>query len=312
MLARTAAAALAFVAMPFVACGGPTSRASSDDDAGATFTVPRDASVEAVAPTDARTPWARLEAHQHRVLSNMRLTVVYISEDGDGALSFDTFLDWLLTSDYWGIMKQYGVNRASRVTSIRLARANVLPAGVVTSGLITAEDLELAVHAAIHPDVPDGGALTDSGTDSGSDSGSDSGADSGPETDSGPPPPPTIALADAYLFFLPIGVNVNLGQRGQHVFQTCIDAGGYHAFDGDEPYAIIPPCPLGRSPLAISHELAEMATDPFPGSGWFSSKDVDNAGGEIGDLCNQIAPHGADGWDVTQLWSNADGDCEPN
>ena len=55
-----------------------------------------------------------------------------------------------------------------------------------------------------------------------------------------------------------------------------------------------------------------MATDPVPGNGWFSDKDADNAGGEIGDLCNQSAPHGADGWDVTQLWSNADGDCEPN
>jgi hypothetical protein len=55
-----------------------------------------------------------------------------------------------------------------------------------------------------------------------------------------------------------------------------------------------------------------MATDPFPGEGWYSDKDIDNSGGEIADLCNEVVPRGVDGWAVTQLWSNADGDCEPN
>jgi hypothetical protein len=175
----------------------------------------------------------------------------------------------------------------------------VIPDAAVKKGLITSEDLEFAVHLLLHPERPDAGSDPDATP-------AEAGADA-----SAPWLPSPVPPGDAYLFFLPAGVNVDLGERGGHVFQTCIDAGGYHAFDGEEPYAIIPPCSLGRSPLAVSHELAEMATDPFPGGGWFSDKDVTNAGGEIGDLCNQVAVHGTDGWDVTQLWSNADGDCEP-
>jgi hypothetical protein len=304
MLARFAPAALAFVALPFAACGGGPSTSSDDDGGATTFTAPRDAAPATAAPADAKTPWARLEPHQHKVLAKMRLTVVYIGdESAGGAQSFDAFVDWLLTSDYWAIMKQYGVGPGARVASARIPRSSVLPDGAVTKGLITAEDLELAIHAALHPEVPDAGV--DASGDAGSGAGDGGGVEAGP-------PPPSIPSGDAYIVFLPVGVNVNLGQRGDHVFQTCIDAGGYHAFDGDEPYAVIPPCTLGRSALAVSHELAEMATDPLPNQGWFSSKDVENAGGEIGDLCNQAVPGGADGWDVTQLWSNADGDCEPN
>ncbi len=301
MLARFAPAVLAFLALPFAACGGGPASSSAGDDAGATFAAPRDAAPAEAARVDAKTPWARLEPHKHKVLTGMRLMVVYIGDESAGGVpSFDAFVDWLLTSDYWAIMQQYGVGAGTRVTSVRVPASSIIPEGAVTKGLITAEDLELAVHAAIHPDVPDGGV-----SDAASDASDAAAADAGL-------PLPTVALADAYLFFLPAGVNVNLGQRGSKVYQTCIDAGGYHAFDGAEPYAIIPPCTLGRSPLAVSHELAEMATDPVPNQGWYSPKDVDNAGGEIGDLCNQVARRGADGWDVTQLWSNADGDCEPN
>jgi hypothetical protein len=111
---------------------------------------------------------------------------------------------------------------------------------------------------------------------------------------------------------LPEGVNVDLGVRSGLVLQTCINVGGYHSNDGVEAYAVIPPCALGRNPLAISHELAEMATDPWPGSGWYSEKDKDPAGGEVADLCDEVVSQGVEGWTVTQLWSNADGDCEPN
>jgi hypothetical protein len=312
MLARFAPAVLAFVALPFAACGGGPSPAATGQDAGATFSVPRDAAPPDAAPFDAKTPWARLEPHQHKVLNRMRLMVVYIGDEpSGGAQSFDAFVDWLLMSDYWGIMQQYGVGKGTRVTSMRVPLSSVIPDGAVTKGLITAEDLEAAVRAAIHPEGADAGA--DASDEAGIDASDEAGIDASDEAgiDAGQPPP-TVSLADAYIFFLPVGVNVNLGQRGNHVFQTCIDAGGYHAFDGVEPYAIIPPCTLGRSALAVSHELAEMATDPFPSQGWYSPKDEANGGGEIGDLCNQIAPHGADGWDITQLWSNADGDCEPN
>ncbi len=48
--------------------------------------------------------------------------------------------------------------------------------------------------------------------------------------------------------------------------------------DGSRVAAVIPPCSLGRSALAMSHEMAEMATDPIPGGGWYSDKDNANAG----------------------------------
>jgi hypothetical protein len=182
-----------------------------------------------------------------------------------------------------------------------LPAATVIPAGLVKGGLITAEDLEGVVWRALH-----GGGGWGSGDDAGADGdASDASLDGDGAVTS------LIPMADAYLFFLPSGVNVDLGERGGHVFQTCVDAGGYHSYDGVEPYAVIPPCSFGRSPLAVSHELAEMATDPIPNSGWYSDKDVENAGGEIADICNQAVPGAVEGWSVTQLWSNADGDCEP-
>jgi hypothetical protein len=102
-------------------------------------------------------------------------------------------------------------------------------------------------------------------------------------------------------------VDVSFGSQGQ----TCIQAAGYHAFDGEEPYIIIPSCNVGRRTFTVSHELAEMATDPT-NDGWYSDKDVGLAGGEVGDLCNMPVPYDISGWSVTQLWSNADGDCEPH
>jgi hypothetical protein len=118
-----------------------------------------------------------------------------------------------------------------------------------------------------------------------------------------------IPSAQAYVFFLPDGVNVDLGQRGNYTYQTCIDAYGYHAYDGLEPYAVLPPCPEGRSSYAESHELAEMATDPHPYDGWASDVDIPANGGEVADLCTDQADAG--GVTVTWLWSNQVNGCIP-
>ena len=263
-------------------------------DAGVSF---RDAGV--FPQDDASQPWNRMTAHEKRVLRAMRLQAVYIGfEGGDGAPDFDEFHRWLLSSSYWSLMKQYGVGMGIFAGSVRVSTTAAFPATLVKNGLITAEDLDTRVFELIHgsPSPADAGADSEAGS---------SGGDSGARL-------PLLPAAEAYIFFLPNGVNVSLGERGGHTFKTCVEAGGYHSFDGAEPYAIIPPCSFGRSPLAVSHELTEMATDPFPGGGWYSDADVDNAGGEIGDLCNQRVPHGVEGWSVTQLWSNADGRCQPD
>jgi hypothetical protein len=299
MRSRVVSLALAFAAMPYGACGGSADGVASGGDAGgeaATIAVPLDASRRDTAPPkDAKTSWARLQPHGSKVMPEMRLQIVYLTDQaGNGAPSFDAFVGWLLGSGYWQILQQYGVGPGSLVGSIKMSGASVIPASLVRNGLITTEDLDVAIHDAIHPPTS-------------SDAGANDAADGGDASAT-----PLIPLSDTYLFFLPDGINVSFGERGGHVFQTCIDAGGYHAYDGVEPYAVIPPCTFGHSPLAVSHELAEMATDPYPGIGWFSDKEVDNSGGEIADLCNQVVPGGVEGWPVTQLWSNADGDCEPN
>ena len=106
--------------------------------------------------------------------------------------------------------------------------------------------------------------------------------------------------ANAYIVFLPNDIQL----AGDF---ECSWAYGFHTATETTPYAVIPAC--GATALTVSHEIAEMATDPFPFAGWYSEADMDPAGGEVGDLCN--FPAGVDGKDVTALWSNAAGQCEP-
>jgi hypothetical protein len=292
----------ALLGLLLLACGQVAPAALGPADAGDDVVygvVPADAGRIDASDDDAntKTPWNRMEPHRGEVLPSMRLEIVYIGLEGvDGARNQDDFIRWLVGSDYWGLMKQYGVGPGSMLGSMRVATEEVLPAGSVDGGLIAAESLDARIYQMTlcrgPADPPDAAA---DAADAGSDAGH-----------------ACFPAADAYVFFLPNGVNVSLGNRGTHTFQTCLEADGYHYFDGIEPYAIIPPCSLGRSPLTMSHELAEMATDPFPGDGWFSDADQQNSGGEIGDLCNQTVAKAINGYYVTQLWSNADGDCEPN
>ena len=308
------ALALALVPVLAASCGQSSVAVPGAVDGGeetyeASYAMVRDASRRkdgATADVDADHRWDRMQRHEGQVLATMRLQVVYIGLAGEsGAPDFDVFHKWIVSSAYWGLMKQYGVSAGTFLGSVRISESEIFPPGLVQDGLIRAEELGARVYALLHPSPPEpldaGGALDADGAAA-------TDANVGDVVDAGRTVIPT---ADAYLFYLPAGVNVSLGEMNGHLFQTCVEAGGYHTFDGTEPYAVIPPCSFGRSGLAISHELAEMATDPFPSTGWFSDMDVDNAGGEIGDLCNQAAPQGVEGWSVTQLWSNAAGDCQP-
>ena len=129
--------------------------------------------------------------------------------------------------------------------------------------------------------------------------------------------PISLPGAQAYLFFLPDGLNVALGHRGTYTYQTCVDTFGYHGFDGVEPYTVLPPCDDGRSLYTASHELAEMATDPQPYSGWASDLDIGINGGEVADLCanfpGSLGPGRVmqEGLIVTLLWSNKQNGCVP-
>jgi hypothetical protein len=224
----------------------------------------------------------RVRLHGGGVLATMHVQIVYVGVAIEGgAPSRDDVVRFTVTSGdaYWGLLHQYGVDAGHVDGAQRISRSALLPAATAgsTGTILPVADLEARIHALLHPTK---GASV-------------------------------VPKADGYLFFLPDDVNVSLGSRGSKVFTTCIDVGAYHRYDGAEPYAVFPPCELGRSARAISHELAEMATDPIVGTGWLSDTDQDIGIGEIADLCNVAVESPIGGFALTELWSNADGRCMP-
>ncbi len=261
----------AFVACALCcACGGVAT--SSVDDAGddTDFTPLHDSGPTALRDAGV----GRVTPHENVIVAAPEVLVVYIGKQGvDSAPPQDGFIDWVLGSKYWGLLEQYGVGSGKRVASIQVARESLVPnSDLDANGLTSATTLESRVFAWI--------------------------ADTGSHG------------ANTFVFFLPDGVDVKLAIRGNYTYRTCIDAYGYHAFDGREPYVIMPPCPKGRETDAISHELAELATNPKTFHGWFSNDDLPKGGGEIGDLCMSRVTQ-VEGWSVAQLWSNRDQQCMP-
>jgi hypothetical protein len=266
-----------------VACGGDST--ATTPDAGQDAFGHKNFDAQSAADTgdaaDANVAWDRMTNHGAGALGSPHLRAIYVGIDGiDLSPSFDSYISFLVSSpDWWGaILAQYGVQYGTYDGASFIPTSTFIHDGDVVNGFINWAILDMRVHQAIHATLVD-----------------DAGADSGAVQ---------VPHADAYVVFLPDNVNVDLGQGET----TCANAGGYHSYDTDEPYAIIPPC--GRSHIVISHEVAEMVTDPEPGAGWFSDADEQTMyGGEIGDLCNFVVH--ADGQTVTALWSNKDGDCEP-
>jgi hypothetical protein len=128
-----------------------------------------------------------------------------------------------------------------------------------------------------------------------------------------------------YMYIIPSGATVNI-----QTSTCCDDFGGYHSEVTSGavavPYSVVCSCPgfLGAtvSPIderttAMSHELVEAATDPFPASnpGYGIEDHADivwtviNGGGEVADMCafNDDAyfiPSGST-YMVQRSWSNA-------
>ncbi|MEO8874138.1 MAG: hypothetical protein ABI461_01010 [Polyangiaceae bacterium] len=229
-------------------------------------------------PVDVRND--RLVPHDGIILANMRVHAVYIGSAGiDAPPNADPFLTWIGTSDYWEILAQYGVNDATYDGATHLTTAVAFPNAMIENGLIPFAEMDARVRELVHG--VDGGA-------------------------------PLLPLADAYAIFLPDNVNIDSGFINGEENITCVTSAAYHAHDGSEAYAVFPPCNDGRSTTSISHELTEIATDPILKDGWMSDQGEDiKTGAEIADVCYRAAPHQADGFDVAELWSNADGDCLP-
>ena len=222
----------------------------------------------------------RLTPHSDIILAHMHVRALYIGTAGvDAPPSADVFLGWIGSSTYWEILAQYGVGDATFDGATSLTTAQVFPDGVIQNGLVPFAAFEARIHDLIHAD--EGGT-------------------------------PLLAAADAYAIFLPDNVNIDSGESGGEELVTCVTSSAYHAWDGAEAYAVLPPCIDGRSTTAISHELAEVATDPILRMGW-ASDDLEDikTGAEIADVCYRAAMHPVEGYDVAELWSNADGDCMP-
>jgi hypothetical protein len=225
----------------------------------------------------------RLTPHDGITVPNVQLGVIYVGDvDAGGVPGNDAILTWLLGSPYWGLLNEYGVGAGKVVGSARIAASTLLQPGDVdgTTALVELLVLDARIAELVH--------------------GADGGA-----------PAVSIPGAQAYLLYLPDGINVAVGHRGSYTYQTCIDVYGYHAFDGFEPYAILPPCDKGRSLYAAAHELSEVTTDPEPYHGWVDDIYLPTNGGEVADLCEDVGPVMQEGVNVTRLWSNAQSRCVP-
>lgn len=222
------------------------------------------------------------------VLPHMLLHLVYIGTRGaDQAPRVDTMAQWLMGSAYWRDLDEYDVGPGSLVEVREIGTRAFFPDGTVTEGLVQAKVFEELARAYMGPYWPD------------------------PNRPRGGEQAQLAGGADAYVFFLPDGVNVALSSRGAFVSRTCADVHGYHRFNGQEPYTVIPPCKEGRSGFVLSHEVVEMATDPIVGEGWLSPDDSSKSGGEIADLCRAYGPVRVDGWSVARIWSNRLQQCRP-
>jgi hypothetical protein len=241
-----------------------------------------------VPPKDAGPP--RLEKHDGVVLQSIQLGIVYVGDvDAGAAPNEDVILKWLVGSPYWLNLDEYGITNGAFVGSMHIPTSTFIqPSDIDSTGLIDVFTLQSRIATAIHGD-PDAGTAGSVG----------------------------MPGANAYLFFLPDGLNVALGHRGTYTYQTCVDTFGYHGFDGVEPYTVLPPCDDGRSLYTASHEISEMATDPQPYTGWASDIDIGVNGGEVADLCanvpGMLGPGRVmqEGVIVTLLWSNNQARCVP-
>ncbi len=232
---------------------------------------------------------ARLVALRDTAMPAMRVHVVYIGRPGEDAPvseSFDPFIAWLLGSAHWGNLAEYGVRGGAFVDSVFVPAERFFVKGSIEDGLV--DTMAFEELARRHMPRSQGVLLPRDGAD----------AELAPD-------------AEGYVFFLPSGVNIAMGTRGTYTYSTCVDALGYHRFNGREPYAVIGSCDKGRSGFVVSHELAEMATDPIVGQGFFSAGDLSKSGGEVADLCRTEGAIDVEGRSVTRYWSNLHGACIP-
>jgi hypothetical protein len=143
---------------------------------------------------------------------------------------------------------------------------------------------------------------------------------------------PSLPAPDAntiYAMFFPPGTVVEFTPSpGYPAPRSCKSFGAFHyeitlASGQKVAYAVMPRCDQGyrnytgveELTLAPAHEIAEIVTDPYPGTGatydlldFAGSADYTFEGGEVGDLCEFIPVSVASdtdvGYPVQRIWSN--------
>ncbi len=217
------------------------------------------------------------------VLTTPRVQPIAYTDDPQLA-DLEAFLHELTTTTYWsGATSQYGVGALTVLPTINLAAA---PGATTTDAA-----LQQALGAGIGGSDPAWGAAD---------------------------------ASTVYLFLIPPGQILSLPSA-----VGCKDFDGYHsqltAGGTTVAYAVGCSCPGYDGPdvtavqertVAVSHELVEAATDPFPytDAAFAQEDDADIAwtlvtGGEVADLCefnedsNVIPPGGT--FMVQRTWSNA-------
>jgi hypothetical protein len=276
-----------------VGCGSSAPGAGSNPDADASATIDAGQDGDATGSTDGAASDGPFSPAPHPALPRVLNSggpvlaapkVLPILFAGDtGAIDVENFLGGLQNSEYWfDATSEYGVGALTALPSVMMA------------GTAPATISDAALQAAV--------VANTSGTN------------------------PLWGAADpstVYLFALPQGT-IESDAGGA----CCTDYGGYHsettAGAVPLPYAVICTCPgfdgpgsvLDGRTIAMSHELVESATDPFPNTNpaYLYEDDADLVwkivtGGEVADMCELnedafFAPPGSR-YVIQRVWSNA-------
>ncbi len=257
-------------------CTGCPSPASSDAgiDAGAADAGGGDAGPFVVG---AQEPYPTVPWNGGSVLGQPNLVTITYDTDLN-ASTREAFDDWVLTSQwYQGWSGEYGVGPGTHIAKVHWSGSPPAQLDETTVGSMLLD----AVTDGGLPWSPDGGTL--------------------------------------YALYLPTGPTLTFFCR-----QVCDPVGtdfvgGYHweaQRNGVQiSYAVVPTCSgggntesQGQVEFSASHEIAEAATDPFPGSSpayafYDSTSPWAALGGEVGDLCaGEAIDEG--GHHLQRVWSN--------
>ncbi|MEY2553124.1 MAG: hypothetical protein QOC57_984, partial [Ilumatobacteraceae bacterium] len=242
---------------------------------------PADFEARGLAPLIASPPI--LHNHGGPVLGSVQVVPIYwgaawaTGTNAQLATQLDGFFDFIVTSSYMDLLREYSTASTQIGHGQRLASARVSNSepGTVVSGVreVTDAQVQTALQGWIGNNTV-----------------------------------PATTANTLYFVFLPPNVVSLLGTS-----RSCQAFCGYHSHIGNVYYAVIPYADCGGCAFpgqfldtlteVSSHELAEAVTDPALNAWW-----EDGPGDEIGDICNRQTTR-LGGYLIQTEWSNAQNAC---